>query len=423
MQYFDRDEDPRSFKNNLPRLLQGLVEGIGSQLDQRRRAQEQKSALMGMGLGLSDAQAELMSGADPRMLSGWLKEKQREPLYRAQAERINRLKGLYPAQEQQDISNYNPENPTFQDAQGNIVRGSSLRDYDAYQRSKAQGLSGGVIREQGQSQEAPYTMLTPDMAAQEQKAFFKQKDMEVKQQGEERKERKVWTKRIDDLKAKRNMIRSEKEYQAEVGTYPQSGQPITGLPFTVLQKLGLEKGGTNLTTQAINKAVYMRNLKQLSSMKGMSRMTNRLLQQEQMANPSLENTPEGLAAIMEKNKAVSDAAEKILNLQEAEYDRIGQNPFNFKHADPDFYIKSNIKAIEDGLDQQIKDIAMKQAGYTSEMEELETPPDPTTFDTRKTGDLYRINGKIMASDGKKWRNPNYVANAKGDPIKFLGFKD
>ena len=450
MQELHRQEPVGSLSASLGKSLQQLAAGIGGQLQQRR--QRQDNALGLIASGIPEKEAQLMSGMDPQLLAVTLKQHLMEPARQSNYEIARQMFG---GGNQQQI---NPEQnlssmAAGQENQSNVQQPqqSGMPRINLPEKGQMSDNDLRILQQNFAQQQNIATKkqianekanLTRELAAQKSIEDEKERDWKSKESleerklkattqkektelglsKEERKAREKWEGYIADIKQQRAMIQSEKEFQTEVRTYLDSGQPLTGIPFTILQKLGLEKAGPGLTTQAINKAVYMRNLKQLSGIKGMSRMTNRLIEQETKANPSLENTPEGLAAIMDKNEILNDVAEQIVDLKEPEYNRIGQKPLEFKYPDPDYFINDKIRKIEENGLKRIKTTALKHAGFSSQSDMVEKAPDPKSFDTRKNGELYLIDGKVQGSDGTKWREAKYDEDENGNPVKFLGFK-
>ena len=199
-----------------------------------------------------------------------------------------------------------------------------------------------------------------------------------------------------------------------------TGQVVSGPLKQWADDLGLKNIVTNPLTQAAGKEMWGYLLENTNNIKGF-RSSDLMTRALMSSKPSEYNTKEGAIGILDTMLAFLDTDIKVDKLKADNIAKYGEDPLNAPIRMQE-RIQSKIDALDSNLEKKLSSITSKTAGFSSQSDMVEKAPDPKTFNTKDNGELYKIDGKIMGSDGTKWREAKYDEDQDGNPIRFLGFK-
>jgi hypothetical protein len=258
---------------------------------------------------------------------------------------------------------------------------------------------------QEQSQ-APFEMLTPDMAAQEQKAFFKKKDLEEQKKNRALKRELAtdksiqanWKEAAVENKDLNESIASSEKFEKDLDdliNLNQTGQLIQGKEHIALKALGLDKFFTNDITQLASKDIERMGSELLRQVRTGGKVTDFIFQSLKATLPSLVNTKSGLNAIAKtvKIETVLDRKYKEMKRKvKGEYQRSGL-PVPMLTIDGE--VKARMKPFEDRMNRD----RMKIIGNTIVNA---IPTIKTEAQKLKSGTQKRFNGILLQKEGNDW---------------------
>ena len=372
---------------------------------------------------MSNEKATGLGYLDPNILSSYVKEQLRQPMYESMGSFANQM--INPGQAQQQT-----QSPQEMMA-SQVAQPGSTMPIGSQVGTQGVGKPGvGAKSEQiGGLNPGAVNLpkkMTPQMAQMVIKENSDLRNLQEKRRGHDLKQIEInkdkLRKKYDEVNAEKEALSLMESNLSDVENAFATGQPISDVTQKVLRKLGISELITNPTTQQLNKSSAALLLSTVKNIKGMSRLTNWIGQMAAQSKLNEFNTPEGAAAIAEGQHVVIDGLKEIAALKKSKLDEFDEDPLNMP-SDWQKGLDKQIDEIQKKIIAKSKTSIYKHAGFTSNTDMVETPPDPKSFDTRVNGEIYVIDGKKMASDGKKWREAKYDADENGNPIRFLGFKD
>lgn len=407
MQFWDPEKEK---KFSLDRTLEQLGQGIAGNLQRRRQSLDTKFGLRA--LGYSDPEAEMLSGMNPQLLSEALKQRQRDTIAKAWADEVNQAEGRGGYGQQQQAQPIQAV-PDFSQTGSTLPLAGKLQNQTV------------PPQQQNITAKKPYTMLPSDVAKAKLYQITQDKKNQIRQDELGLKKQEAWTKRIDKNNEDLGALEAVRMNLNEIRNYFRTGQVISDGTQQALHAAGLDKVITNASTQAVGKASAQMILNQIGRMKGMGQVRNFIAQTVERMKPSLLNTPEGIEAVGDSLDIGMDAIEEIINLQNNEYERIGNNLLKDPYSaptDPNSFIKDKIKNIWKNARSRIDESVLKHSGVTFKSEDVKAIDDPSTFNTTKDGVMFQEDdGTYKGSDGKRIRKAR--VKMVGETPIFNGWLD
>ena len=402
MQELHRQEPVGSLSASLGKSLQQLAAGIGGQLQQRRQRQDNAYGLQQAFPQMSNKEAEGLGYLDPQTLAAYTKQKFLEPSRKSNYEIAQKMfgGGSQPAQEQSLASSMGvgPEQQ---------MAGQPQMGQPQTNNSNMQPNNGGLQLPKGGQ------LTDQQLKNIQEQANFQEKN-KIALHKEERGAKKEFRKDVEKIDSGIQEKTKTLQKLRNIKNSWETGQVVSGPLKQWADDLGLKNIATNPLTQAAGKEMWGYLLENTNNIKGF-RSSDLMTRALMSSKPSEYNTKEGAIGILDTMLAFLDTDIKVDKLKADNIAKYGEDPLNAPIRMQE-RIQSKIDALDSNLEKKLSSITSKTAGFSSQSDMVEKAPDPKTFNTKDNGELYKIDGKIMGSDGTKWREAKYDEDQDGNPV-------
>jgi len=357
-------------------ILQSLQNLADMQMQNIQKQRQRQNTLAGLSGLVDPEQAQLLSFLPENVLRTVLPGLQRQQQTQQTLEQFRQQRGIAPTQPQ-EVTTADPTVPETTGVPDTPAERTSDDALAARAFEDAFLLSGGDTR--------------AALRAESDERKRIQKDRLAKEAKEERREVfdvKTTAKALERAEVKANEAADRAEaFQASADNYDdvikvlKTGKTVTGIPFKILERFGLDKAGASSETQVVNKLLAAEPIRALKTLpKGATRLSKVFDTLKDM-HGSLVNTQDGLETIARLKKAEANAAALIENKY---IDKLEE--FRQKKKAPPFTLR---KQVINSLSKDLNKFGAEMQYIISENIEKSGAP----------LDEFKFGEKVIADDG------------------------